>query len=81
MLACEEKIKALRSALQGTDAEPIRRAMDDLSQTLQKIGAAVYQQAGATPPPPGGAPEGPPPGGGPEPKPPEGTVEGEYREV
>ena len=77
----EEKIKALRSALQGTDAEPIRRAMDDLSQTLQKIGEAVYQQAGATPPPPGGAPEGPPPEGGPEPKPPEGTVEGEFREV
>ena len=67
----ESKIQAVRSALQGTDIDAIRRAMQELSDTMQKIGAAIYQQ----PPPPGGEP---PPGkeGGEE-----GTVEGEFREV
>jgi len=74
------KVKAVRDALQGSDTEAVRRAMGELSDTMQKIGAAVYGQAGG--PPPGaegeggeGGPEAP--SGGPE----EGTVEGEYREV
>jgi molecular chaperone DnaK len=46
--------------------------MQELSEVLQRVGAAVYQQAG--PPPPGEEP----PGGKP---PEEGTVEGEFREV
>jgi molecular chaperone DnaK len=76
----ESKIAAVRSALQGTDANYMRSAADDLSTTMQKIGSAVYGQSG-TPPPPGGepggeAPGGPPPGGSEE-----GTVEGEFREV
>jgi molecular chaperone DnaK len=70
----EGKLQALRTALQGKDMEPVRRTMAELSQAVQKIGAAVYQQAG-TPPPPGGEP---PPG---QTKPPEGTIEGEFREV
>jgi len=67
----EGKIQTVRSALQGTDIDSIRRAMQELSDTLQKVGAAVYQQQ----PPPG---DEPPPGkeGGEE-----GTVEGEFREV
>ncbi len=75
----EDKIAALRSALQGSDIEAIRKASQELSDTMQKIGAAVYQQ----PPPPGAEPP-PPPG---EETPPgkeggeEGTVEGEFREV
>jgi molecular chaperone DnaK len=75
----EDKIAALRSALQGSDIEAIRKASQELSDTMQKIGAAVYQQQ---PPPPGAEP--PPPG---EETPPgkeggeEGTVEGEFREV
>jgi molecular chaperone DnaK len=74
----EDKIAALRSALQGSDIEAIRKASQELNDTMQKIGAAVYQQ----PPPPGAEP--PPPG---EETPPgkeggeEGTVEGEFREV
>ena len=74
----EGKIAALRSALQGTDINYVRNTVEELSQTMQKIGAAVYQQAGA-PPPPGEAPGGEAPGGptGGE----EGTVEGEFREV
>ena len=73
----ESKIAAVRSALQGTDIDSIRQAMQELSNAMQKVGAAVYQQQ---PPPSGGeAPsEEPPPGkeGGEE-----GTVEGEFREV
>jgi molecular chaperone DnaK len=80
------KIAALRSALQGTDTNYIKNTTNELSELMQKVGQAVYQQAGAGPaqPPPGGSnnePPPPPPGreqakGGEE-----GTVEGEFREV
>jgi molecular chaperone DnaK len=71
------KIAAVRSALQGTDANYIRSATQELSDVMQKIGSAVYQQPGAPPPPPpdGGAPGDDRPGGE------GGTVEGEFREV
>jgi molecular chaperone DnaK len=77
----EGKIAAVRSALQGQDAAHIRRTVQELTETMQKIGASVYQQPGA-PPPPGG--QAPPGAGGEAPgkgKPDEGTVEGEFREV
>jgi len=70
----ESKVAAVRSALQGTDVEAIRRAMQELNEVMQKIGTTVYQQQqppGGQQPPPAG--EGP--GGD------EGTVEGEFREV
>jgi len=73
----EGKLQALRTALQGKDTEAVRKAVAELSEAVQKMGAAVYQQAG-TPPPGGEAPGGEPPGGT---KPPEGTIEGEFREV
>ncbi|HEY83224.1 MAG TPA: molecular chaperone DnaK [Dehalococcoidia bacterium] len=68
----ENKISAVRSALQGSDIEAVRRAMQELSEVMQKIGSTVYQQQ---PPPPGGEP--PQEGKGED----EGTVEGEFREV
>ncbi len=68
----EGKVQAVRSALQGTDFNAIRRATQELSDAMQKLGAAVYQQQ--PPPPPGGET---PPGKGGE----EGTVEGEFKEV
>jgi molecular chaperone DnaK len=71
----ESKVAAVRSALQGQDIEAIRRASQELTDAMQKVGAAVYQQQ---PPPPGG--EQPPPPGG-EGGEGEGTVEGEFREV
>ena len=76
----ENKVAAVRSALQGTDIEGIRQAVQELSDAMQKVGAAIYGQQ-QQPPPPGGEtpPEGEePPGkeGGEE-----GTVEGEFREV
>ncbi|MDP2728396.1 MAG: molecular chaperone DnaK, partial [Dehalococcoidia bacterium] len=70
------KIAAVRSAQQGGDVQYIKRVTQDLSEAMQKLGAAVYQHAG-----------GPASGGGEEPpsdkgdKGDEGTVEGEFREV
>jgi len=78
----ESKVQAVRSALQGTDINAIRQATQELSDTMQKVGAAVYQQQ--PPSPEGEAPGGEAPGGE---APPgkeggeEGTVEGEFREV
>jgi len=75
----ESKVATVRSALQGTDIDALRKATQELSEAMQKVGSAVYQQQ---PPPPGAEPppEGEPPageeGGGEE-----GTVEGEFREV
>jgi len=68
----EGKIAAVRSALQSGDVSNIKRSTQELSDTLQRVGAAVYQAAGQ--PPPGGAQ--PPPH-----KEDEGTVEGDFREV
>ena len=82
----ESKVAAVKSALQGTDIDTIRRSTQELSDTMQKIGTAIYQQQpppGEEPPPPG---EQPPPGqegqeGGEGGEGGEGTVEGEFREV
>ncbi len=70
----EEKVKDVRAAIESDDADRIRTALDTLSQSMQKIGEAVYGQAGAA------AGDGTEPGaeaGEAE----EGTVEGEFREV
>src|SRR4051794_11286341 len=42
----EGRVAAVRSAMQSSDTAGIRRAMDDLNQTLQKLGQAVYSTAG-----------------------------------
>jgi molecular chaperone DnaK len=67
----DAKIASVKSALQGKDVNAIRKAMQELSQAIQKVGASAYQQPGQQPQPGGGEP-----GGGEE-----GTVEGEFREV
>ncbi|NLS78576.1 MAG: molecular chaperone DnaK [Chloroflexi bacterium] len=70
----EGKVAAVRSALQGSDADAMRRTTQELMESVQKVGAAAYQQQpGGTPPPPGGEQE--------KPADDEGTVEGEFREV
>ena len=78
----ETKIAAVKSALQGTDTAAINQTAQELNETMQKIGAAIYQQP---PPPDAEAPpaEEPPPGGEPPPGEEGGgdTVEGEFREV
>ncbi len=76
----EGKIAAVRSALQGTDINYTKNTLQALNDSMQKIGAAVYQH---TSPPPGGGAGRPGSEGGDTPPPPkdEGTVEGEFREV
>ncbi len=77
----EGKVAAVRSALQSNDIEAIRRTTQELSEAMQKVGAAVY---GQQPPPGGEAPpsgEAPPEGEAPPGKEDESTVEGEFREV
>jgi len=77
----EGKIAATRSALQGTDISYIKSSLQALNDSMQKIGAAVYQK---TSPPPGGSPGGQDSSqdaGSPPPPQDEGTVEGEFREV
>ncbi|MEE8582680.1 MAG: Hsp70 family protein, partial [Dehalococcoidales bacterium] len=86
----ENKVAAVREVLKGSDVEAIKQATQELSDTLQKVGSAIYsqqQQEQQPPPPPEGGTEGGTEGdteGGE--KPPqgdegEGTVEGEFREV
>ena len=71
----EEKIKAVRDALAGSDVTRVRSAADDLERTMQRIGQEAYSQAGTTA---GDGASGASGGGtGGE----SGTVEGEYREV
>jgi molecular chaperone DnaK len=75
----EGKIAAVRSALASGTAETITSATQELSETMQKIGQAVYAEQGGAQGAPsengdGGAPEGEAPAE-------EGTVEGEFREV
>jgi molecular chaperone DnaK len=76
----EAKIAAVRQALAGSDMEATRQATQELSETMQKVGAAVYQEQA---PPPGEEipPEGAESGETPPSKEEEGTVEGEFREV
>jgi molecular chaperone DnaK len=75
----EGKIAAVRSAMQGEDIAYIQRTTQELSESMQKIGAAMYQQPGAGPEQGGpGEQPGGQQGRGPED---EGTVEGEFREV
>jgi molecular chaperone DnaK len=77
----EAKVKAVRDALAGQDAGAIQSTMTDLSESMQKIGAAMYEEqpdAEAAAP---GANGETPAAEGEEEKEAEGTVEGEFREV
>ncbi|MFH1193520.1 MAG: molecular chaperone DnaK [bacterium] len=40
----EEKIEALKKVKDGSDADAIKKAMDDMNAAAQKIGAAMYQK-------------------------------------
>jgi molecular chaperone DnaK len=74
----EEKIKAVKDALQGTDIAAINKAAQELNETMQKVGSTVYGQQ-QQPPPPGEPPKDKGEGG--EGGEDEGTVEGEFKEV
>ncbi len=74
----EGKIEKTRQALEQDDTEAIKAATADLNETIQQVGAQMYDQPGQADTGPGGAP--PPPGedGGPDD---EDVVEGEYSEA
>ncbi len=64
----EGKIAACRSAMQGQDLAYLKNTLQELTESVQKIGASMYGQPGDAPPPP--------PGGGEE-----DVVDGEYRQA
>ena len=68
----ESQANGLRSVLDTADISELRRRSQELTQALQQAGAAMYEQAGPTPPP---GDEGGPPGDA------EDVVEGEYKET
>src|SRR5262249_61877798 len=43
----EARKEALNNAIKGGDVGTLRRSMDEFNEALQKVGQAVYQEAGA----------------------------------
>ncbi|MFH1611957.1 MAG: molecular chaperone DnaK [bacterium] len=39
----EEKLEVLKKAKDGNEIEPLKKALEDLSQAIQKVGAQLYQ--------------------------------------
>ncbi|MDD4635291.1 MAG: molecular chaperone DnaK [Dehalococcoidales bacterium] len=76
----ETKIGAIKTALNGQDVEEIKKAQQELSDVMQKVGSTVYQQSSAGASEAAHSAEEPSADSG-EGKSDEGTVEGEYREV
>jgi molecular chaperone DnaK len=68
----EDRIAACRSALQGQDVAQLQRAIEQLTESLQKVGASMYEQPG--PPPGEGAADTAPSSGD------EDVVDGEFSE-
>ena len=75
----EGKVAAVRSALQGEDASHIESTVQELQESIQKVGELVYSQANAPSAEDGQA--APPSEDGGAEEPPEDAVEGEFREV
>jgi molecular chaperone DnaK len=72
----ESKISSLRGILDGASTDELKNKAQELGMALQQIGAAMYEQAGPTPPP-RGEEGGPPPGEGGD----EDIIEGEFEEA
>jgi len=72
----ESKISSLRAILDSGSTDELKNKAQELGMALQQIGAAMYEQAGPTPPPPGEG-GGPPPGEGGD----EDIIEGEFEEA
>jgi molecular chaperone DnaK len=77
----EEKVAALKKAVEGKDLEKIKTATNDLYQVVQQIGSAMYGQPSG--PDMGGQPGGGagPQGGSGDGKGGDDVVEGEYKEA
>ncbi len=76
--AVEEKVKSLKEVKDKDDTEAIKKAMDALSDAIQKVGAAMYQGTQPASQPEAGAPQG---DGGAQPAADKGPVDAEYKEV
>ncbi len=80
----EDSVASLRGIMNDDDAERIRTATETLNQSIQKIGASMYQQPGADAQQAPGGQEQPGPDGGGE-TPPDGdagdVVDGEFKSV
>jgi len=87
----EEDVNKVRQVMNGDDLEGIRKATEKLGETIQKIGASMYQAPGQGPegpggpqggagPQPGGPQSGGPQSGGPQPGG-EDVVDGEFKQV
>jgi molecular chaperone DnaK len=72
----ESKISSLRAILDSGSTDELENKAQELGMALQQIGAAMYEQAGPTTPPPGEE-GGPPPGEGGD----EDIIEGEFKEA
>jgi len=72
----EGKITTLKAAVASENTAEMQTAMNDLNESMQRLGEAVYTQA--SPPVDGAEGEVPPPDDG---ESGDGTVEGEFREV
>jgi molecular chaperone DnaK len=81
----QEKVDALRTALQGEDIAQIRTLTSDLGGVLQRVGTHVYQESEASDSGPVGPEAGSSEDGEQEgdkgPSDPDDTVEGSFREV
>ena len=79
------KVSEVRKLLEDANAstEAIKQATEELTQVVQKIGAAAYQQAGPMPGDgmPGAEDFTPPPGGEQPPSPDDDVIEGDFTEA
>ena len=73
----ESKITGLRTALAGEDSSLIESALQELQETVQKVGQEVYSKTGAAGPEDGGAESTDQPPSDED----DNTVDGEYREI
>jgi len=84
--AIEAAISKTKSAMDGSDAQAIKSAVEELQQASHKLAEAMYQQAAGSGPGAGAGPTGGPgqeQAGGPKPgpKPDEDVVDADFREV
>ncbi len=78
----QDQMDVLKSALDhNADADELEKGTNKLMDEWQKVGAKMYQQPGAQPPPPGDNPFGGGPQSGPSGDGGEDVVDGEYRQV
>jgi molecular chaperone DnaK len=73
----EAKLSAVKEASKGTDTDGLKKAMDELNESLQKIGQHIYSGAGG----PGDGGSGPSEDGSAPKSEEEDVVDAEYKEV